>query len=75
MFHHEVVSDNVIAMLVKHKTCLTSQAKQMHAGMAQLTGIHAVEVCGILKIYLHIFVFWVRRYTLFYILKNDLCKK
>ena len=28
-YYHEVVFDNVIAMLVKHKTCLTSQAKQM----------------------------------------------
>ena len=49
-YHNQVVFDNVIAMLIKYKTCLTCQAKQMHAGVAQLIGIHPVEVCGILKI-------------------------
>ena len=43
-YHHHVVFDNVVAMLVEHKTCLTCQAKQVHAGVAQLMGIHPVEV-------------------------------
>ena len=43
----------MVAMLVEHKTCLTCQAKQMHAGVAQLPRIHPVEVCGIIKICLH----------------------
>ena len=46
-YHNQVVFHDVIAMLVEHKTCLTCRAKQMHAGVAQLTGIHPVEVCGI----------------------------
>lgn len=56
-YHHHVVFDNVVAMLVEHKTCLTCHAKQVHAGVAQLTGIHPVEVCRILKICTHILLF------------------
>ena len=52
-YHHQVVLHDMVASLVEHKTCLPCQAKQVHAGVAQLTGIHPVEVCGILKICLH----------------------
>ena len=41
----------------RYKTCLTCQAKQMHAGVAQLIGVHPIEVCEILKIRLHIVLF------------------
>ena len=46
-YHHEVVLDNVIAMFVEHVTTLPCGAEQVHAGVAQLTGIHPVKVCGI----------------------------
>ena len=39
---------------MKHKAPLPCQTQQMHAGVVQLTGIHPVEVGGILKIRLHI---------------------
>ena len=52
-YHNQIVFDNVVAMLVEYKTCLTCQAKQVHAGVAQLSGIHLIEVCGILEIRLH----------------------
>ena len=52
-YYHQVVFDNVIAMLVEYKAAFASHAEQVHAGVAQLIGIHPVEVCGILKICLH----------------------
>ena len=52
-YHHQVVLHDMVASLVEHKTCLTCQAKQMHAGVTQLSGIHLIEVCGILEIRLH----------------------
>jgi hypothetical protein len=47
----------MITMLVEHKTPLPRLAKQMHASVAQLSGIHPVEVGGIMEISLHIVVF------------------
>ena len=64
-YHYKVVFDYVIAMLVEYKTCLTCQAKQVHAGVVQLSGIHPVVVCGILKIDVHIVLVLRQNYTLF----------
>ena len=66
-YHHQVVLRDVVAMLVEHKTALARRTQQVHASITQFLGIHAVEVGGILKIYLHIDGFWLRRYTLFMI--------
>ena len=52
-YHHQVVLYNMIAVLIEHETTLTCQAKQMHTSVTQLTGIHPIEVCGILEICLH----------------------
>jgi hypothetical protein len=43
----------MIAPLVEHKAALASRAEQVHTSVAQLIGIHPIEVCGILKICLH----------------------
>jgi len=67
-YHHQVVLHDMVASLVEHKTCLTCQAKQVHAGVAQLLGIHAVEVGGILKINLHIVaVYSAKLHIIYYI--------
>jgi hypothetical protein len=47
--HHQIVLLNVIAPLVEHETAFTRQTEQMHAGVAQLAGVHPVEVGGIVK--------------------------
>jgi hypothetical protein len=47
----------MIAMLVEHETPLPRFTKQMHASVAQLSGIHPVEVGGIKEISFHIVVF------------------
>ena len=49
-YHHQIVLHDVVAMLVEHKTPLPCLAKQMHTGVAQLSGIHPVEVGGISEI-------------------------
>ena len=51
--YHQVVFCYVVAMFVEHKAALTGQTKQVHASVTQLTGIHTVEVCGILEFCLH----------------------
>ena len=53
-YHNQVVFDNVVAPLVEHKAALARRTQQVHASVAQFLGIHAVEVGGILKIYLHV---------------------
>ena len=53
-YDHQVVLRNIVAMLVEHKTPLPCQAEQVHTSVAQLTGVHSVEVGGIMKFYLHI---------------------
>ena len=55
--HHQVVPSDMIAMFVEHKTPLPRLAKQMHASVAQLSGIHPVKVGGIMEISFHIVVF------------------
>ncbi len=47
---HQVVFHDVITPLVEHKTALARQAQQVHAGVAQLRGVHPVEIVGILEI-------------------------
>ncbi len=49
-------------MLIEHKAPLPCQTQQMHTSMAQLTGIHPVEVGGILKIRLHIAIIFSRMF-------------
>jgi hypothetical protein len=43
----------MIAVLIEHEATLTCQAEHMHTSVTQLTGIHPIEVCGILKKCLH----------------------
>ena len=52
-YHHQVVLRDMVVPLVEHKAALARRTQQVHASVAQFLGIHAVEVAGILKIYLH----------------------
>jgi hypothetical protein len=46
----------------------------MHTGVTQLTGIHPLEVCGILEIDIHIAVIWCK-ITHYFIYKRTICEK
>ena len=49
-------------------TVPSESTQQVHASVAQLLGIHAVEVGGILKIYLHIVaVYSAKLHIIYYI--------
>jgi len=65
----------VVTVLVEHKTALTRSAQQVHAGVAQLRGVHPVEIGGILEICLHIAAFLQQNYNVFFYPTNELCKK
>ena len=67
-YHNQIVLRNVVAPLVEHKTALARRTQQVHASVAQFLGIHAVEVGGILKIYLHIVaVYSAKLHIIYYI--------
>jgi hypothetical protein len=65
--HYKIVPGNVVAPLVEHKTALALSANQVHTGAAQFPGIHAVEVGGILEIYLHNAEFSANIHIIYYI--------
>ena len=52
-YHHKVVFHDMVTPVVEHETALARCAVQMHAGVAQLGGIHAVKVGGIQEINFH----------------------
>ena len=72
--HHQVVPHDMVAVAVEHQAPFARRAQQVHAGVAQLSGVYAAEVGGKIKIRVHGRCLW-RKITLYSGHKQRNCEK